>query len=170
MMPVEAVLITGPAIDFNSLLSLTHEALGYSIAENADTCGRKLVDTEKYLSCLAALKGSEITPHLFVHVSFAVLVLAEERDLLDILEYANMPFVRADTLAPGVKLALLTGNLVQWRDAVASATSETVPPTVRTCYSKILHLFDRVGLSSVWSEFNRTPAPDRSGYLLEYHA
>lgn len=27
-MPVEAVLIAGPAIDFNSLLSLTYKAIG----------------------------------------------------------------------------------------------------------------------------------------------
>ncbi len=171
-MPVEAVLIKGPAIDFNTLLSLTHEALGFSIAEYADSCGRKMVDTEKYLSCLAALKDEDggITPNLLVHIHFAVLVLAEERDLLDILEYANMPFVRAETLAPNVKLAILTGNLAQWRDAVASATSQSVPPTVRTCYTKILLLFDRAGLSAVWKNFDRTTAPDRSGFLLEYHA
>ncbi len=171
-MPVEAVLITGPAIDFGTLLSLTHNAMGYSLAEAADSSARKMVETEKYLSCLAAFKeeNSEITPNLLIHAYFAVLVMAEERDLLDILEYANMPFVRGDTMAPGVKISLLTGNLAQWRDAVAAATSEIVPPTVRTCFTKILLLFDRAGLSAVWSNFDRTTAPDRSGFLLEYHA
>ena len=55
-MPVEAVLISGPAIDFNTFLSLTHEAMGYNLAEVADTSGRKMVDLEKYLMCLAAFK------------------------------------------------------------------------------------------------------------------
>ncbi len=172
-MPVEAVLITAPAIDFTTLLGLTHQALGYSIASVADANHRKMVDAEKFLSCLAAFKQEfgEITPNLLSHVSFSVLVIAEERDLLDILERTSgMSFVRADTTAPNVNVAVLTGTLAQWRDAVASGTQEAIPPAVRTCYSKILLLFDRAGLTSVWSNFERRTSPDRSGFLLEHHA
>jgi hypothetical protein len=172
-MPVEAVLITAPAIDFSTLLGLTHQALGYNIAGVADSSHRKMVDAEKFLSCLAAFKQQygEITPNLLSHVSFSVLVIAEERDLLDILERTSgMSFVRAETTAPDVNVAVLTGTLAQWRDAVASGAQEVTPPTVRTCYSKILLLFDRAGLTSVWSNFERRTAPDHSGFLLEYHA
>ena len=169
-MPVEAVLITGPAIDFATLLSITHDALGYSIASVADSSHRKMVDAEKFMSCLAGFKEElgEITPNLLSHVSFSVLVIAEESDLIDILERTSgMAFVRADTTAAGVNVAVLTGTLAQWRDAVASGTDEATPPTVRTCYSKILLLFDRADLTSVWSDFDRCTAPDRSGFLLE---
>ena len=72
-------------------------------------------------------------------------------------------------MVPNINVAVLTGTLAQWRDAVASGTDEATPPTVRTCYSKILLLFDRAGLTSVLSNFERTTAPDRSGFLLEYH-
>ena len=169
-MPVEAVLITGPAIDFATLLTLTHQATGKNIASNADASHRKLVDAEKFLSCLAALKGEpEITSNLLAHASFTVLVIAEERDLLDILERTSgMSFVRAETAVSSVNLAVLTGTLAEWRDAVACGTDETAPSTVRTCYSKILLLFDRAGLSSVWDRFERHT--DHSGFLLEYHA
>ena len=169
-MPVEAVLISGPAIDFSTLLSLTHDAMGYSIAGVADASHRKMVDAEKFLSCLAAFKEEygEITPNLLAHVSFSILVIAAERDLLDILERTSgMSFVRAETTAPNVNVAVLTGTLAQWRDAVAAGTTEAAPSIVRTCYSKILLLFDRAGLTSVWSDFDRRTAPDRSGFLLE---
>ncbi len=172
-MPVEAVLITAPAIDFSTLLSLTHQALGYNIASAADSSHRKMVDAEKFLSCLAAFKQGcgEITPNLLSHVSFSVLVIADESDLLDILERTSgMSFVRAETTVPDVNVAVLTGTLAQWRDAVASGTKEITPSAVRTCYSKILLMFDRAGLTSVWSNFDRQTAPDRSGFLLEYHA
>jgi hypothetical protein len=171
-MPVEAVLITGPAIDFNTLMSLTHEALGYNIASAVDSSHRKMVDAEKFLMCLASMKeeDGEITPNLLSHVSFSVLVIADEADLFDILERTHlMSFVRADTLVSNVSLGVLTGTLAAWRDAVAAGTNEAAPPTVRTCYSKILLLFDRAGLTSVWSDFKRNTAPDRSGFLLEYH-
>jgi len=166
-MPVEAVLITGPAIDFATLLSLTHHALGYNIASAADASHRKMVDAEKFLSCLAAFKEelAEITPNLLSHVSFSVLVIASERDLLDILERAGMSFVRAETTAPDVNVTVLTGTLAQWRNAVAAGANENAPVTVRTCFSKILLLFDRIGLTSVWSDFERRT--DCSGFLLE---
>jgi hypothetical protein len=51
-MPVETVLIIGPAIDFTALLNVTHEALGYDIAAAADASPRKLSDAEKFLVCL----------------------------------------------------------------------------------------------------------------------
>jgi hypothetical protein len=71
---------------------------------------------------------------------------------------------RGETTIAGVNLAVLSGTLGQWKEAVAAGTSENTPPTVRTCYTKILLLFDRAGLTSVWSNFERRPAPDRSGH------
>lgn len=168
-MPVEAVLINSPAIDFTAFLGLAYEALGYNLAGAADASHRKMVDSEKVLSCLAALKdrSAEITPKLLSHVSFGVLVIADERDLLDILDMTSgMSFVRAMTV-PNVEIAVISGTLLQWRNAVASGTKEAAPPIVRTCYSKILMLFDRAGLTSVWSDFERRMAPDQSGFLLE---
>lgn len=168
-MPVEVFLITTPAIDFNMFLSLTHEALGYNIAGEADASHRKMVDTEKFLSCLAVLKdrAGEITSDLLSHVSFTVLVVTDARHLFGILDVASgMSFVRAMT-APNAEIAVISGTLRQWRNAVASGTKETAPPTVRACYSKILLLFDRAGLTFVWNNFDRRMALDHSGYILE---
>jgi hypothetical protein len=171
-MPVDAAFIAGPAIDFATLLSLTHKALGYSIANNADASHRKLADAEKFVSCLAEMKeeGGEITPNLLSHVFYSVLIAAEERDLLDILERTSgMSFLRADTMAAGINLAVVSGTLAQWKDAVAAGTSEATSPTVRTCYSKILLLFDRAGLTSVWSNFERRPSEDQRRILSPSH-
>jgi len=170
-MPVEATLITSPAIDFATFVGLAHEALGYNIASAADTSYRKLSDAEKFLFCLAALKeeDGEITRNLLSHVSFSVLIIADERDLLDILleGTSGISFVRGETMVAGVNVAVLTGTLAQWHDAIAAGTCEVTPPAVRACYSKILLLFDRAGLTSIWANFDRRMAPDQSGYILE---
>ena len=164
---VETVLIIAPAIDFTTLLGLAHDALGYDIASVADASPRELSDAEKFLVCLAALKdeSAEITFNLLSHISFSVLVIAEERDLLDILERTGMPFVRAETKARDMNVAVLTGTLAQWKNAVASGTDEDAPVPVRVCFSKILLLFDCVGLTSVWSNFERQA--DCGGFYLE---
>ena len=166
-MPVEAVLIAGPAIDFNTLLGLTYKALRRNIAGASDASPRKMVDAEKFLTCLAALRGedSAITPDLLSHVSFSVLVIADEHDLLSVLEIAGgMSFVH--TLADSnIAMAVITGTLAQWKDAVVSGTNEATDPAVRTCYSKILWLLDQAGLTWVWNDYDRRT--DRNGFLLE---
>lgn len=127
-----------------------------------------MVDTEKFLSCLAVLKdrSGEVASDLLSHVSFGVLVVADERDLFDILDVAvGMPFVRAMTV-PNVEMVVVSGTLRKWHDAVVSGTKETAPSIVRTCYSKILLLFDCAGLTFVWSDFERRS--DHSGFLLEH--
>ena len=166
-MPAETVLIIAPAIDFTTLLGLAHDTLGYDIASAADASPRKLSDAEKFLVCLAALKdeSAEIAFNLLSHISFSVLVIADERDLLEILERAGMPFVCAETKARDVNVAVLSGTLVQWKNAVAAGTHEDAPVTVRTCFSKILLMFDCVGLTSVWSNFERQA--DCGGFYLE---
>ena len=164
-MPVEAVMITTPSIDFTTLLGLTYDTLDRNVASQADASHRKMVDAEKFLSCLAAFKCVEatITPQLLAHVSFSVLIIADESDLLDILSRTGMSFVTAETTVSGVSIAVATGTLGQWRDAVISGTNLQSASIVRTCYSKILLLFDRAGLTSVWSDYQRSTLAPRSG-------
>ena len=84
------------------------------------------------------------------------LDLSDKEAIIDIVDRTSgMSCTRAETMIPNINVAVLTGTLAQWRDAVASGTDEATPPTVRTCYSKILLLFDRAGLTSVWSNYER---------------
>jgi hypothetical protein len=171
MMNPEALLINRPAIDFGVFLGVSHKILGYSPAAPSDQSHRELADAERFLSCLAALRDPKATPglppKLLTHVSFSALVVADERDLLDILEgCAGMPFVVADTLARGVQAAVISGTLAQWRDAVKSGSSPDAEPSVRLCFNKIHSLFCAEGLN-VWTDFRTHEAPDRVTFYLE---
>lgn len=157
-MPVDALLINQPSIDFHTLIGVTHEALGRSIAAKSDACGRRLSDAERYVSCLAALRDPEalpaLRPNLLTHVSFSVLVVTESRDVKDILEAAStLPFVRSRTKVKGVEVLILHGTLAQWRDAVISGTHYE---HARACYCKIASLFEGVGLP-IWIDCTRKP-------------
>ena len=117
MLP-NAVLIQQPVVDFSTFLAVTNQALGYSPSAGVDGCRRQLHDAEKFTSCLSAMKDGNasvsLPPHLMAHVSFSMLVMAEDGDMQDTLEYcAGMPFVRADTLMRGVSVAVITGTLSQ---------------------------------------------------------
>lgn len=169
-MQADAVLIQQPAIDFTRFLGLSHQMLGYSPASASDASHKVLSDSERFLSCLAAFKDQNapvsLPPHLLTHVSFSVLVAADDRDMLDILQYcAGMPFVVADTVVRGVQVAVITGTLAKWRDAVISGSQPGVEGSVRALLNKILARFEQARLN-VWADCQRKPSPDRT-FLLE---
>jgi hypothetical protein len=167
----EAVLINRPAIDFGVFLGASSQVLGYSPGAAADQSHREVCDAERFLSCLAALRDRDapagLPPTLLTHVSFSSLIVADDRDMLDILERcAGMPFARADTLVRGVQCAVVSGTLAQWRDAVKSGSSADVVPSTRRCFNKLHSLFCHEGLN-VWTDFRAREAPDRMTFLLE---
>lgn len=164
-MPVEVMLIQQPAIDFHTFIGLSHEAIGFNIANKADASHRKMGDAEKFLSCLAELDevcpGSNL-PHLF----FSLLVVANRDVLIDMLQCAaGMAYVRAESKLPDVDVSVISGTLAQWRDAVAAGTNANTLGEVRNAYTKVLMAFERIGLLSAWSGFNRSS--DTNGFLLE---
>lgn len=169
-MTPDCVLVQQPAIDFGTFLGVSREALGFNPADASDGSARDLPDAEKWLSCLAALSDRQaktgLTPNLLAHVQFSFLVVVDERDALGVFQVgAGMPFVVADTVQRGILLAVMTGNLAQWRDAVKSGTAPTNDASVRTFYTKVLLRFEEAGLGSVWQDFERKTSPDHLLYL-----
>ena len=171
-MAASAVLIVQPNIDFTTFLSLAHKVLGYSPSANVDQSRLDHSDSERFLSCLAALRDPNapagITPNLLGHVSYTVLVLSDERDLIDILEAASgLPVVTSETLVRNVMLAILSGTLAQWRDAVVSGSSAAAEYNVRATFCKIMALFEQAGLGKVWKDYQTKPLDDNT-FFLEY--
>ena len=168
-MTPECVLIQRPDVDFGAFLSLSRDALGYSPADASDGTARELSDAERFLSCLAAMRDEKapvrLAPALLNHVSFSVMIVADERDALDIFQAAGMPFVVVETVRRGILLAVMTGTLAQWRDAVMHGTSLDQEINVRACYCKLMVLFEQAGLGHVWDRYTRKASPDRLFYL-----
>ena len=168
-MKADAVLINKPCIDFKTLLGLSFHALGYSVTEKSDNGLLDVSDTERFISALAAIRDPKapagLIPHLLTHVSFSVFLACEERDMIDVLQSAaGMSFVVADTVARGVQVAVISGTLAQWRDAVSNGSTLATEGEVRLCFNRIHSLFEGAGLD-VWTDFRVRPAPDKTFYL-----
>ena len=159
-------LITKPAINFETFLGLSEQALGYSPSRTVDSSPIDYSDVDKYLSCLATLCGeNEILPNLLAHVSFSVIVCADDRDVLDILRLANTAFVTVDTRVRGIQLVVMSGTLQQWKDAVKSGSSQRVEFNVRAFFNRVMAAFKDVGVD-VWKDFNCRQLNDNT-LLLE---
>lgn len=166
------VMIQRPDIDFTTFLTLTHQMLGYSIASAVDRSRIEHSDEERFVSCLAAFGDPKapagITPNLLTFLSFSILVAADDRDLLDIVECcAGIPVRLTETVSRGVFAAVFHGTLDQWRDAVKTGTSAVAQHNVRACFCNIMGLFEKIGLSVVWKDFDCKSLPDKT-FALEY--
>jgi hypothetical protein len=145
--------------------------LGYSPLRAVADLPRELSEAEKFLSCLAAMHDSEapagFAANLLTHAAFSVFLIADDRDLLDMLERCSgMPFVTAETTVRNVMAAVVSGTLAQWRDAVAAGSTRTVKSSVRIGFNNVYGLFRGAGLD-VWGDYSTRPAPDDT-LLLEY--
>lgn len=168
MLPA-VTIIQRPVVDLPTFIGISHKILGYSPAAAADASHRSMSDAERFISCLAALHDPNapagLQPYLLSHVAFSLFLVADERDMLDIVECMSaMPVVFADTLLRGTMAAVFTGTLNQWRDAIVSGSNPAVEYAVRYCFNQIFNLFVSEGLN-LWREFHRAPAPENTFYL-----
>lgn len=169
MLPA-AIIIQRPFVDMTAFIGVSHKVLGRSPAAAVDACPRSLSDVERFLSCLAALRDSEakagLQPNLLAHVTFSLFLVADERDILGIIEcVVGMPVVFTETLGRGVMAAVITGTLGQWRDAVKSGSNPDAEYNIRYCFNQIHNLFCVEGLIGIWKDFNLRPGPEQTFYL-----
>jgi hypothetical protein len=167
----ECLLLTTPSVNFNAFSGVCMQVLGYSPSRASDATSREMSDSEKWLSWLAAFQDRKahagLATNLLTHVMFSMLVVADDRDLLDILQRcAGMPFVTAETVQRGIIATVVTGTLAQWRDAVAAGSCKQVETSVRAGFNKMYSIFRGAGLD-VWGDYRVREAPDQT-LLLEY--
>lgn len=163
------VIVVQAAVDFQKLVAICHQALGYNPSAAADASAVELSATERYLSCLSAIRDSKapagVSPTLLHHISQSVLIIADERDTLDILNAcAGMPSMSVDTLSRGMILTVIHGTLGQWKNAVFNGTARESELNVRACFCKVMHEFKAAGID-VWKDCNIRPLNDHTFYL-----
>lgn len=168
----KSIFVAQPAVAFQVLLQACAEALGHSVTDAVDSTPKILSDSERFLSILAAMKDEQaqtgFPPNLLTHVSFSVLTIAPDVDMIDILECCSgMSFMTAETTARGVMISVTTGTVQQWRDAIVAGTNHQ-QPIIRKCFNDIHNLFVEVGLAAVWNKYEQKPRDDGSYKLIEY--
>ena len=81
-MQPSVVLIVKPAVDFDTLLGVSHQLLGYSPASAVDSSRAGHCEIERFISCLAALRDADapagLTPNLLSFAHFGFLIAADE--------------------------------------------------------------------------------------------
>ena len=172
MIPHSA-LVTQPALAVDNLVLACSQLFVHKVAEGIDNSPRNLSDAEKFISIVDAMRQpgapASLPRDLLKHVTFSVLTVADERDMLDIMQICSgMATTLADTKARGIMVVVTTGTLDQWRDAVSNGCGPNVPHEVRAGFNQIHSLFVSAGLGSIWKGYKQMN-DDSGTFLLLTH-
>jgi hypothetical protein len=168
------VLVLLTKMDLTNFLPLSREMLGYSPAKAADGVSVPLPALAHQLACVAAFKDETAPPTVrtaapqfdLFHAGF--LVAADERDMIEILETASLPFTHTETLMRGVDAVILSGSLSQWRDAVKLACHPKTKLSrgARQAFNFIYKTLCKEGLKDMFDDLQATEQSDHT-FLLE---
>lgn len=150
----EVAIICQPLVDFGTLLTAAHQALGYSLATATDATPKRLSDAEAFITQLATMQHPQAAVGfergLLGHVAISVLVAADLADMLDIYTATpGMAHVHNNTIRPGVVMAVISGTLAQWRESLVWGTNHS-GAGCRAAFSKLLTRFEALGLGQIW--------------------
>lgn len=169
---VGLILLT--KMDLSQSLPVMRELLGYSPAKAADSVTIPLSEIVHQLACIAAFKDEQASSSIRVAASHfnlfhaGFLIAADERDMVEILEVAAMPFTCTETMARGIDAAVISGSLAQWRDAVKLAChpKTQISRGARYAFNFVYKILCKQGLKDMFNGLQVTEQQDQT-FLLE---
>lgn len=174
-MPLEVVPIINTVIDWNQYLMAAKQILGRSVSQQLDTIGMKLDSLASFVATLGAFREPNAKPSeilsdpgsLLKHVSLGFLILASNECLFEVMEETSLNLLSTDSRVKNTRLAVLTGNLEEWRTSIINGSSNNCGYECRLLMDKCLLHFELIGLGGVWSNYRKKILNDKTFQLTE---
>jgi hypothetical protein len=168
---VELVPIVIPQIDWSKLLGIANQVLGASISSSFDAAK---IPTGPRAFVVSMNDLNLTTPALDIdvaalrHLSYTFLAVVLEGTYLAIVEEASLlVFTSSVTTRPGIRVVIVSGNLLDWKEAVACCSGSS-NPDVKEFGVKAQKFFESVGLGDIWKHYFRITQPDRTLKLVHH--
>jgi len=152
-------------VNVPKLLALGRQTLDRNLAESADSAGHD--PPLHHMLCIAALKSPgartsvDVKPYTnLFHAGF--MIIADERDMSEILELAGMPSILTETVERDMAQVFISGSLSQWRDAVMRGCQLEVSREARHTFNLIYTQFKTIGLAGIFSVKSKPHARDQT--------
>lgn len=167
---VEVFPVAWTSVNWPAYLKLAHELTGRMISEKFDAA-KMPPNIASFLVSLADLTEAtgnvqeliEESGSRLGHFSITFLGIMFKETYYDFIEECGGLFVTStDSNRSAVKVVIITGNGLQWRDAIVNCSSERVPMDVRILANKCQSYFEQQGLGSIWSRYTKTRSHDKT--------
>lgn len=132
--------------DFKAGATAAYQALGINVV---DVNGPR-----DYLKMLGLCFGGDFDP-LLKHLSHSFIVLCYKDTLYELIMDAELSITMVETVRLNIMFAIVSGTMFQWKQTITSCSTDASSYEVRELMTQFLKHFDRVGLSFVFSEYNR---------------
>lgn len=165
---LELVPIVIPQIDWKTYLSVAQMILGESVSTDFDSA-RLPVGSRAFVTSVNTL--SETLPALDIdspalrHLHYTFLLATIEGAYLALMETTKLDFTSSQSARPGVRVAIVSGTLQEWKNAVV-ACSHSPNQDVKAFGIKAKQYFDIADLGNMWTHYLRITQPDRSLKLV----
>lgn len=173
-MDPQAFPIAQSVINWGHYLTMMQKATGISLTRSLDRANMPADNLAAFIVTLNELKGDVDSaldalrnsgPFLH-HLSVSFVVIAESQTMRDLLEGVDLHVTIGETLKSGVEIAVVSGNLSQWRNAVIDGCSEGTSYGLRALMGKCMLYFEQAGLHHLWAFFKKTTMHDSTFKLL----
>lgn len=164
---LELLPIVTPNINWQQYLTAASQALGTSLSKSFDKINLKpdnrafLISVNDLIQTVPAL---DLDSPALRHLTFTFLLVMLESSFYPLLEHTDLLFTSSDTVRKGLKLAIVSGNLMQWKESIA-LTSNSDSPDLREFSSKCKSYFDSLGLSDIWKHYLKVSLKDKTQKL-----
>jgi len=165
-------LINRTLIDWDVLRTDTYDISGLTPSSVADRCPLKFTPTAEYLifvSCLLLGNTDEEAHNLLINVPRESLNFIQYTFLMD-GNSQTLSYLRGKTGAAYVShenCILATGSLAVWYDAIILNLTRphTLSLDCRLIFDKMFLMFERDGLSAIFTNYNKKTLEDGSFVL-----
>ena len=157
-------LIMFSAFNLAEYLPIARQALGHGVSAKADAGAAS--DMAHNMMCVAGLIDGEATDvdHLYYA---AYLVACDQRDLYDVLSLSAMSQISVESKRRGIRAAILSGSLPEWKAAIQRGCSKGCESEVRKVYNQIYKDLTTHGLGCILGMATERPQTDDT-FLLEF--
>lgn len=160
------VPISFPLVDWNNFISYVYSYSDRSPTKLLDNENMKVGDLSSFIGAIGYFSSGKspndsirYTPSILEHLSFTFLI---EGDLsLDILRETKLKVTDNSAVDRNV-LCIVSGNLLDWKQAIIVFTNEQRDPRVRYIFDAVFLYFRQLGLQDVFFTNKRTEFKDQT--------
>lgn len=162
-------LLAATSFDWKLLFQNEH-----SPTRGLDSSGYNFSDFAAYLAALKEFQSQkqenpiQTIRHpgrLANHLFFSILVQVDRDVIIELRELFDFDIITAES--KDSTFIILSGTLARWKTAVADALHGDRSYDLRIIFDTIFHLFHKLGLGEIWSDYSKRNLGDKT-FLLEY--
>ncbi len=161
----EILAIEQSAVNFKQFLVIAKNLLGRSITASLDAHKMEVGSLASFIQVLDEMSAESSNPatslreagDLLKHLHFTFLATVDLDTYVELLETSGLNFTSVETSRRGVMMAIVSGNLLEWRTAVINTlTHNRAGYNVQAFMNKVITWFEVAGLGGLWSNFTKT--------------